>query len=119
MQPTNRAFRFLAYGRSFAVDIHNDTVLLLGATQGGWERVPEFITFSATDADITTAGGAVKFTDLILEAVNFVLRLLGGKPADSDIPVSAGLQGAVLSDLRANARAWQKMDGTVELQRKL
>lgn len=118
--PTSRAFRFLAYGRAFAVDIQADTVLLLSANSGGWERVPEFVTFKAETADILAAGGPVKFTDLILEAVNAVLRLLGAKPAPEDLPQprEGSLQDAVLADLGQNVRAWEKMDGAIELQRK-
>lgn len=120
MAPTIRAFRFLAYGRSIAVDIQDDTVYLLAAVPGGWEPVPEFAQISATNADINAAGGPVRFADIIIAAVNVVLRILGAKPKPDDMPPPRedSLQDAVLSDLVGNVRAWELMDGTVELQRK-
>lgn len=120
MLPTTRAFRFIAYGRAFAVDIQNDRVLLFGVTPDGWSRATEFAAIPATNADIEAAGGPVKFVDAIIAAVNQFLRLIGAKPKPEDLPAprEGSLQDAVLADLNANVRPWEMMDGTFELQRK-
>lgn len=116
--PTIRSFRFPVDGTGYAIDIQGDAVLLLVFGPQGWARVPEFSPLPASAGAITDAGGPVKFVDLILEAVNAVLRILQGKPREGDIPEPAdpSLQAEVLDRLNDTVVAHMLMDGSIELQ---
>lgn len=119
MNPGLSAFRFTAV-EQYAIDIVDESVYFLRLRAGGWEVVPEFTRFSATAEDIAAAGGPVRFADLILAAVNALLRLFQGKPRPEDRPEppTQSAQDAVLDDLNTSVISHTLMDGTIQLRRR-
>lgn len=121
LNPSLVAFRFQAYGNTYAVDIKAGIAVLLVDKASGWQIVPELPFLSATDGVITAAGGPVKFANVIVDAVNAVLALLLGRTVTPSSPLLSplSLREEVLAELRTQFRVHELMDGSVELQRKL
>jgi len=118
MNPTNNAFRFAVGANAYALDIADDLARLYVERRDGWQIAPEFSPLSASAEAINAIGGPVKFAQLLIAAVNSVLRIIQGKPREGDIakPKDDGPQSEVLAYLKSSVVAYTMMDGVVQLR---
>lgn len=118
MNPSPHAFRFAVGTNAYALDISGDLVRLHVERRDGWQIAPEFSPLSASSEAIAAAGGPVKFAQLLIAAVNSVLRIIQGKPREGDIakPEGDSAQSEVLAYLKSSVVAYTMMDGVVQLR---